>query len=226
MTRLRPHPKSYLVQLIGCLRAALVAVLLFACPAPGLAQDVAPAVPPPQAVKVVPEASDAKIEERLQRILKSTGWFEATRVSVHDGVVFLDGTTGTQEHRDWAGKLAENTQGTVAVVNRIEANADVGSTLARAGEEFTSFYRQMVRAWPLVALAALIILATWLIARLVALAVRLLFVGRIESPLLLSVVVWNYLPNPLALSGIVIVCAAGLYTFFREQTLRRQGRLA
>jgi hypothetical protein len=38
--------------------------------------------------------------------------------------------------------------------------ADVGSTLARAGEEFTSFYRQMVRAWPLAALAALIILAT------------------------------------------------------------------
>lgn len=31
MTRLRQHPKSYLVQLIGCLRAAGVAILLFAC---------------------------------------------------------------------------------------------------------------------------------------------------------------------------------------------------
>jgi hypothetical protein len=106
---------------------------------------------PPQAVKVVPEASDAKIEQRVERILQSTGWFEATRVSVHDGVVFLDGTTGTQEHQAWAGKLAESTQGTVAVVNRIEASADVGSTFARAGEEFTNFYRKMVRAWPLVA---------------------------------------------------------------------------
>ena len=127
-------------------------MVLLACAAPALAQEAAPAVPP-QAVKVVPEASDAKIEERLQRILKSTGWFEATRVSVKDGVVFLDGTTGTQEHRAWAGTLAKNTQGTVAVVNRIEANADVGSTLARAGEEFASFYRKVVRAWPLVALA-------------------------------------------------------------------------
>ena len=98
MTRLRQYAKRHLVQLIGSLRAAGVAMLLFACAAPALAQDVAPAVPP-QAVKVVPEASDAKIEERLQRILKSTGWFEATLVSVHDGVVFLDGTTGTQEHR-------------------------------------------------------------------------------------------------------------------------------
>ena len=203
MTRLRQHPKSYVVQLIGWLRAAGVAMLLFACAAPALAQDVAPAAPP-QAVKVVPEASDAKIEERLQRILKSTGWFEATRVSVHDGVVFLDGTTGTQEHRAWAGTLAENTQGTVAVVNRIEANADVGSTFARAGEEFTSFYRQMVRAWPLVALAALIILATWLIARLVALAVRLLFAGRIESPLLLSVVARAF-AIPVFLLGVYFV---------------------
>ena len=185
------------------LRAAGVAMLLLACAASAQAQDVAPAAPP-QAVKVVPEASDAKIEGRLERILKSTGWFEATRVSVHDGVVFLDGTTATQEHRAWAGTLAENTQGTVAVVNRIEANADVGSTFARAGEEFTSFYRQMVRAWPLVALAALIILATWLIARLVALAVRLLFAGRIESPLLLSVVARAF-AIPVFLLGVYFV---------------------
>ena len=178
-------------------------MLAFACATPALAQDVAPAVPP-RVVEVVPEASDAEIEERLQRILQSTGWFEATRVSVRDGVVFLDGTTGTQEHRAWAGTLAENMQGTVAVVNRIEANADLDSIFARAGEEFTSFYQQMVRAWPLVALAALIVLATWLTARLVALAVRLLFAGRIESPLLLSVVARAF-AIPVFLLGLYFV---------------------
>ncbi|MEQ8860810.1 MAG: mechanosensitive ion channel family protein [Pseudomonadales bacterium] len=183
--------------------AAGVAVLLLACGAPAVAQDAAPAVPS-QAVKIVPEASDPKIEERLQRILKSTGWFEGTRVSVHDGVVFLDGTTGTQEHRAWAGALAENTQGTVAVVNRIEADADVGSTFARAGEEFASLYRQMVRVWPLVALAVLIILATWLIARLVALAARFLFASRIESPVLLSVVARAF-AIPFFLLGLYFV---------------------
>lgn len=204
MTRLRQHPKSYLVQLIGCLRAAAGAtMLLFVFAVPALAQDVAPTASP-QAVKVVPEASDAKIEERLQRILKSTGWFDAARVSVEEGVVFLDGTTGTQEHRAWAGTLAENTQGTVAVVNRIAANADVGSTLARAGEVFTSFYRQMVRGWPLVVLAVLIILATWLIARLVALAVRLLFANRIESPLLLTLVARAF-AIPVFLLGVYFV---------------------
>jgi len=103
----------------------------------------------------------------------------------------------------------------IRFVNRIEANADVGSTLARAGEEFTSFYQQMVRAWPLAALAALIIVAAWLIARLVALAVRLLFAGRIESPLLLSVV---------ARASAIPVFLLGLYS--QEKTLQVACRAA
>ena len=43
--------------------------------------------------------------------------------------------------------------------------------------------------------------------------------------LLLSFVFWHYLPNPLSLCGIAIVCGAGLYTLFRERTLRRKGKL-
>lgn len=203
MIRLRQHAQSHSGQLIGWLRAAGLAMLLFTCVLPALAEDVAPTASP-QAVKVVPEASDAKIEERLRRILKSTGWFETARVSVQDGVVFLDGTTATQEHRAWAGKLAENTQGTVAVVNRIEANADVSSTFARAGEEFVGFYRQTVRSWPLIVLATLIILATGVLARLMALAVRLLLANRIGSPLMLSVVARAF-AIPVFLLGVYFV---------------------
>ena len=201
--RSRQHPKIHLFQIIGWPRVTGIGILLFTCAAPALAEETAPAVRQ-QAVKVVPEASDAKIEERLQRILESTGWFEAASVSVHDGVVFLDGTTDTQEHRAWAGTLAEHTQGTVAVVNRIEANTDVGSTFERAGEEFKSFYHEVIRAWPLVALAALIILATWLIAGLVALVVRRMFARRIESPLLLSLVA-RVFAVPVFLLGVYFV---------------------
>jgi small conductance mechanosensitive channel len=59
-------------------------------------------------------------------------------------------------------------------------------------------------SWPLVALATLIILATWLIARLVAMAVRLLFAGRIESPLLLSVIARAF-AIPVFLLGLYFV---------------------
>lgn len=44
--------------------------------------------------------------------------------------------------------------------------------------------------------------------------------------LLLSAAIWHYLPNALTLAGIVVVASAGLYTFFREQTLRRTKAVA
>jgi drug/metabolite transporter (DMT)-like permease len=41
--------------------------------------------------------------------------------------------------------------------------------------------------------------------------------------LILSVLIWGYVPNFSTLAGIVIVSGAGLYAFYREQSLRRQG---
>ena len=45
--------------------------------------------------------------------------------AARDGVVFLDAKGDLLEHRNWASRLAESVEGTVAVVNRteIEANA-------------------------------------------------------------------------------------------------------
>jgi len=170
------------------LSAVGVALFLLAGAAPAIAQE-APFAGPKQPVMVVPDVGDGEIANRLQRILESTGWFAAPRVSVRDGVVSLDGTAGTSEHRTWAGVLAENVQGTVAVVNRIEVDADVRSTFGRAGGEFASLYRRALQAWPLVALAAAILVVTWLLAKVVTIVARRFFSARIASPLLLGVVV-------------------------------------
>jgi small-conductance mechanosensitive channel len=138
---------------------------------------------------VVPQARDAEIAERLQRILRSTGWFESPRVSVSDGVVFLDGRTSTQEHKSWATALAESTQGSVAVVNRLEVEADVESTLERAGDELTGLYRQAVQGWPLLVVVIVILAVTWLVARILGALSRRFFARRIASPLLLNLAV-------------------------------------
>ena len=118
--------------------------------------------------------------------------------------------TETQEHWRWASALAQNTQGTVAVVNRIEVEADVGTTFGRAGTEFVSIYRQAVQTWPWVVLAVAIILITWLVARLVAALVRRFFSRRISSSLLLGVVVQAF-SIPVFLLGVYFVLqVAGL----------------
>jgi small-conductance mechanosensitive channel len=129
---------------------------------------------------------------------------------VRDGVAFLDGTTETAQYRDWAGELAENTQGTVAVVNRIEVEADVGTIFGRAADEATRLYGRAVQAWPLVVLIGVILLTTWALTRLVGMAARRFFSGRIPSPLLFNVVV-RASTIPVFLLGLYFVLqVAGL----------------
>jgi small-conductance mechanosensitive channel len=176
----------------------------------GVQSDKGPPPSPKSSVTVVPAADDADISQRLQGILESTGWFTTPRVSVRQGVVTVDGGTDSQEHKRWAGELAEKTQDVVAVVNRIKVETDVGSTFGRAGEEIRGFYRAVVEAWPLVLLSIFILLITWLIAKLVSYLARRFFESRVASPLLLTVVT-RALSVPLLLLGIYFILqVAGL----------------
>ena len=40
--------------------------------------------------------------------------------------------------------------------------------------------------------------------------------------ILLGFLIWRQLPDALSLTGILILVSAGLYTFYREQQLRRR----
>jgi small conductance mechanosensitive channel len=165
---------------------------------------------PQQRVSVKPNATDPEIAERLTRILISTGWFERPHAEVRDGVVTLDGMTATQEHRHWAGELAAKIEGTVAVVNRIEVEADVRSTFSFAGEELSRLAREATQTWPLVLVAVIIIAIGWLVSRLVGAVAGRLFSPRIESPLLLAVVAKLFAIPVFLLSVYFVLQVAGL----------------
>jgi small-conductance mechanosensitive channel len=189
---------------------AAVCIILVLLIFPGAARAQAPTPPaggasaPAKPFSAVPDVTDSDIAARLLRIIRATGWFEAPQVSVQDGVVFLDGMAATAEHQAWAGRLAENMQDVVAVVNRIEVDASVGSTFGRAGDEFNRLIGKAVQAWPLFVLAAIIVVITWLVAALVAGLARRLLADRIASPLLLVFVV-RALSIPVILLGIYFV---------------------
>lgn len=165
---------------------------------------------PSHPISVVPRASDTEIAARLRDILEATGWYDAPRVSVQDGVAFLDGIADTQDHARWAASLAGNTEGVVAVVNRIAVEAGVGSTFERALAEMTGLVERTILAWPLVLLAVVVIAGSWFLAKLVAMIARRLLASRISSPLLLGVMV-RTVSIPLFLLGIYFVLrVAGL----------------
>jgi small-conductance mechanosensitive channel len=195
----------------GCVIAACVASDA------GMAQEAAPQPAPAegsplQQVKIVPEARDEQIAERLRPIFDSTGWFESLNVAVRSGVVFLDGETAREEHRQWAARLAENTQGSVAVVNRIEVETDAEKTFGSAWQQLNAFFRSAVRAWPIAVLALVIFVVTWITARLVTSGARRVLARRIPSPLLLGVA---------ARALAIPVFLLGLYFFLQIAGLTR-----
>ena len=214
MGGLRKHMKYGLHSRSGTSKAVLFASVLALIiatvpsvqPAIGQQEDplAEPLASPRKAVPVAPTANDVQIADRISGILRSTGWFDAPRVSVAQGVVFIDGRTTSPERKTWAGALAENTQDVVAVVNRLEVATDVESTLAHAANEFIAIYWQTVRSWPLVLVAAIVLLVIWAVARLAMAATRRYLVYRVSSPLLRSVLA-RAVSIPIYVLGIYFI---------------------
>ncbi|MCA8927787.1 MAG: mechanosensitive ion channel [Alphaproteobacteria bacterium] len=176
-------------------------------PLPAPAEEV---TAPDKAVAVAPVARDDQIDRRITEILRSTGWFQAPRVEVRDGVVFLDGTTGSEDHRNWARDLAAKTQDVVAVVNRIAVRQEVQWTFAPAMAEIERLGRQAIAMLPLIALALIVLPMAWYASRLVhRLSMRALRT-QVASVFLRDVIA-RAIALPTLLLGIYIVLqVAGL----------------
>ena len=201
--------------------ALAIALLLTPAAPPARAQDGDPADPvdqllgedeeeqaAPEQVEVEPTADDDAIEERLQSILDSTGWFRETLVDVRDGVVFLSGNTTSDRRRTWAGDLARSTRDVVAVVNNIEVVPP--SALAIAQEELQQIWRGTLRALPIILLGLAVLVVAWYVARGVFRLARWLFRDSIRSPLLRDVIA-RVVAVPAFLLGLYLVLqVAGL----------------
>lgn len=137
----------------------------------------------PEKVEVKPFSADEEIAKRLQNILQATGWFERLNIKVDEGVVFLNGKTGKEEHKKWAGDLARRTEDVVAVVNKISVKPSIWD-YSKAIEGIRSLWSRIVQAIPSIVFGILILAAAWILARLIALGSRILLHKRLENPLL------------------------------------------
>ncbi|MDD7972298.1 mechanosensitive ion channel family protein [Roseinatronobacter alkalisoli] len=144
-------------------------------------QEAIELTPSGQAVAVDTGPSDDRIAQRIEGILKTTGWFDAPRVSVEDGIVFMDGTTRTAERRAWAAELAANTAGVVAVVNRVQVDYEVELTLTPAWRELRALGDAALRLIPSVIVAILVLPLAWITSRQVHRLARYLLTPRMAS---------------------------------------------
>jgi small-conductance mechanosensitive channel len=165
---------------------------------------------PQREVTIAPDVRDSEIADRLERILIASGWFEGLKVSVREGIVFLDGQTETEEQKDWARQLALRTQSVVAVVNRMEVQPDISWDLTPTLREIENLTNRVQWFAPLLVVSLVVLVLTWLLARGVSALARRSFSKRITSPLLLQLVA-RVLAVPVIVVGLYIVLqVAGL----------------
>lgn len=165
---------------------------------------------PEQAVTIEPVARDEAIEERIGRILEATGWYRSPRVEVDEGIVFLDGIAGSQEQRTWARDLAARTEGTVAVVNRIDVREVVSWDFAPAFSEIEALARRIAGALPLIVLAVLILPLAWWLSSAIASLMRRVLAPRVEQDFLRNVIA-RAIAIPVLFIGVYLMLqVAGL----------------
>jgi small conductance mechanosensitive channel len=160
----------------------------------------------PGKVEVQPVAKDDEIRQRIADILQATSWFGEPEVTVQEGIVFLKGTTENDESKLWAGNLAKNTEGVVAVVNQIEVAPTTVWDFAPTFQVLRDLARGFVRLLPLIVVAAVVIAFSWVLARLTVYVLRRRLRARSLSTLLREV---------MARAGGIVVMLAGLYLVLR-----------
>ncbi len=157
-------------------------------------------------VEVQPVARDDEIRQRIANILKTTSWFGEPMVTVQEGIVFLKGTTENDESKQWAGDLARNTEGVVAVVNQIKVAPTTVWDFDPTFQILNDLARKVVRLLPLIVVAMVVIAISWIFARLTVYVLRRRLTARSLSQLLREV---------MARAGGMLVMLAGLYLVLR-----------
>lgn len=161
---------------------------------------------PPGKVEVQPVAEDDDIRQRIAEILETTGWFGEPEVTVRQGIVYLKGTTENEESRKWAGDLARNTEGVVAVVNQIEVAPTKVWDFDPTFQVLNNLMRGFVRILPLIVVALVIIAISGALAKVSVHLLRRRLRSRTGSQLLREVT---------ARAGGILVMLVGLYLVLR-----------
>jgi small conductance mechanosensitive channel len=156
----------------------------------------------PKEVDVRPGAHDDAISERLAGILTATGWFEAVTIRTSEGVVFLGGRAESEPRKQWAGNLARNTEDVVAVVNQMTVREAPLWDFRPALAGLRALMRSIVLGLPGAGFALLVLVSTWLLARLVRAAIESLARPRIQNVLL---------RRAFARAGSLVVLVLGVY---------------
>jgi small-conductance mechanosensitive channel len=157
--------------------------------------------------KVIPVkagATDDAVRNRIRSILQASEWFHEISVQNNSGIVTLNGTTASGEHKDWAENIAYRTEDVVAVVNKIQVvNPDPWS-LAPVADQTQALFQQGLRHVPQWIVSLLILAVSVLLARRLVATARRLLTKRVDSIMLRGLIA-RLVAIPVLVIGIYLV---------------------
>ena len=197
-------------QSIATFKLLLLSISLILCSTLKARQDANTAtdiaIPDSLTVEVDKVVKDEDIQKRLDSIIQASGWFDQARISVNEGIVVLEGQTSQDKYSAWAESLASKTDGVVAVINKIDLNFNESWSLQPAADEATSMFKAAIRALPLIVSGLVVLLITYLLAKLITSLTHRVLQKRISNTFILKLTA-----RMLAIPVIVI----GLYLILR-----------
>ncbi len=157
-----------------------------------------------QKIEVNQTVSDQAIEQRFARILKVSNRIQEPTVKVTEGVLVLSGWTHDEADKHWVEVAANRTEGVIAVVNNIEVRLGEQWDLDPAVNEALTLYDKMIRALPKLTIALLVLILTWVVAKItVAVGTRVLR-RKVQTPFILRMGA-RLLAVPVVVIGIYLV---------------------
>jgi len=161
-------------------------------------------------VDVETVTDDGRIERRLREIIATTGRFGNVAIEVRNGVASLSGEVAEAPDLKWLTNLAGNTEGVVAVMNRVKVRETPIWDLRPALLELEEMWRGFVRSLPRIAAGFLVLLLVALFAGRLTRPLSRPIERRFQSELLQTVV---------TKSVLVVLWLIGIYLFLRVSGL-------
>lgn len=157
-----------------------------------------------QLIEVNQTVADQAIEKRFSNILKVSGRIQEPKVEVIEGVLVLGGWTDDETDKQWVEEAANRTEGIIAVINNIEVRLGEQWDLNPAVNEALSLYDTFIRALPKVTIALVVLLLTWLLARMATSLGHKALGRKVNNPFVLRMVA-RLFAVPVVVVGIYLV---------------------
>jgi small conductance mechanosensitive channel len=157
-----------------------------------------------QTIAVTQTVTDQAIETRFGKILKVSQRINDAQVKVTEGVLVLNGWTADPDDKAWVEAAANRTEGVIAVVNNIEIRLADQWDLQPAVNEAVSLYDRFIRALPKLTIALLVLLLTWMAARVTTKVATRVLQNKVNNLFVLRMSA-RLLAIPVMVVGIYLV---------------------